>query len=193
MTTIVFWQFGFFPPSTLPRKMHFFSSFVIGTIKWHTKSPPLQIISIADIHSTRPVAERSRLVDRRPTGQYKHKTHGRIRTPLSVNCLEHWSRYWAAWCQMAGWWFNTKIHCSVANMTRRVTNAVSSLRSGFDFSKLMYFFQMSTCSSNDRENKTRRIRGQSENLCSFETKRAGWSLESNLSRFLFRQCRRNGR
>lgn len=68
----------------------------------------------------------------------------KLRTPFSVKSFELWSKYWAAWCQTAGWWVNTSRHCSVANITRRVTNAVSSLRSGFDFSKAMYFFHRST-------------------------------------------------
>lgn len=83
-------------------------------------------------------------LDIRLDGRYKHKTHS-IRTPLSVNSFEHSSRYLAAWCHTAGWWFNTNKHCSVANITRRVTNAVSSLRNGFDFSNVMYFFHSSTC------------------------------------------------
>lgn len=70
-------------------------------------------------------------------------------------------------------------------MTRRVTSAVSSLRSGFDFSKLMYFFQISTC----------RAKEESEGVSvavAFDARIAGkWAAD--LFRFLLRQRRRNGR
>lgn len=76
------------------------------------------------------------------------KTTTVIRTPFSVSNLALWSKNWAAWCQTAGWCVNTNKHCSVANITRRVTNAVSSLRSGFDFSNAIYFFHSSTYDEN---------------------------------------------
>lgn len=97
-----------------------------------------------------------------------------IHTAFSVRCFAVWSRYWAAMIQTSGWWLSTSKHCSVANMTRLETSAVSSLRSGFCFSKLMNFRHNSTW-----------------NGCEWRGWKSHKIYQTNLLEFLFRQCRWN--
>lgn len=67
-----------------------------------------------------------------------------LTSPFSVNIFELNSRKCAAWCQTAGWCPRQSKHCSIANITRRATKDVSSVRRGLLRSQAIYFFHNST-------------------------------------------------